>query len=282
MSVGDLQEIRTTTPFVRGLGADETADLEQAPPLAKLDARHISFRYGAQVALEDVSMPLYLNKVTALMGPSGCGKSTLLRVFNRLHELYRNQHVDGEILLDGVNILAPAVDVNVLRTRIGMVFQEPMPFPMSVYNNIAFGIRLTETLRRPEMDGRVEAALRRAALWDEVKDNLSGSGLALSGGQRQRLCIARTIAVGPEVILFDEPCSALDPHAAAKIEDTIAELKHDHTIAIVTHNLQQAARVSQYTAFMYLGKLVEFGTTRQVFEAPADPRTRNYIAGRFG
>jgi phosphate transport system ATP-binding protein len=253
-----------------------------APPRAKLFASHVNFRYGDQPALMDVSVPLYANAVTAIMGPSGCGKSTLLRVFNRMHELYSNQHVDGQVLLDGANILAATVDVNVLRASVGMVFQQPAPFPMSIYDNVAFGIRLYENLTRKALDHRVETALRRAALWDEVKDMLSSSGLELSGGQQQRLCIARTIAIGPDVILLDEPCSALDPASTARIEETIGELKRDHTIAIVTHNLQQAARVSDYTAFMYLGRLVEFGSTEQVFSAPRDERTRNYVAGVFG
>jgi len=251
-------------------------------PAVKLWASHISFRYGKQLALTDVSMPLYENAVTAIMGPSGCGKSTLLRVFNRMNELYPEQRVEGEILLDGHNVLARGVDVGRLRATIGMVFQQPAPFPMSIFDNVAFGIRLYERIPRSELNDKVEAALRKAALWDEVKDMLSSSGLGLSGGQQQRLCIARTIAVEPEVILLDEPCSALDPGSTLKIEETIAELKADHTIAIVTHNLQQAARVSDYTAFMYLGQLVEFGVTEQVFMAPKDERTEHYVAGRFG
>jgi phosphate transport system ATP-binding protein len=251
-------------------------------PQAKLRACHVTFHYGKAVALKDVSVPLYLHHVTAFMGPSGCGKSTLLRVFNRMYDLYPDQHVEGEVLVDGQNILAQTVDVTALRSRIGMVFQKPTPFPMSIYDNIAFGIRLYEKLPRSEMAGRVENALRRAALWDEVKDILPVSGLSLSGGQQQRLCIARTIAVEPEIVLLDEPCSALDPITTAKIEETIAELKADYTIAIVTHNLQQAARVSNYTAFMYLGELVEFDTTNQIFTSPHDPRTQHYITGRFG
>ena len=248
----------------------------------KLRARHVTFRYGSKVALKDVSVPLYENKVTAFMGPSGCGKSTLLRVFNRMHDHYPDQHVEGEVLLDGRNTLDSAMDPNVVRARIGMVFQVPTPFPMSIFDNIAFGIRLYERLPRKELNRRVEAALRRAALWDEVKDILSASGLSLSGGQQQRLCLARTIAAIPEVILLDEPCSALDPVSTAKIEETMDQLKTDYTLAIVTHNLQQAARVSDYTAFMYLGELVEFGTTEQIFTDPKDERTRHYIAGRFG
>ena len=216
------------------------------------------------------------------MGPSGCGKSTLLRIFNRMHELYPDQHVTGEILMNGENILAPTVDVNVLRARIGMVAQVPTPFPMSIYENVAFGIRLYALLPRQELDGRVEAALRRAALWEEVKDMLRSDGRALSGGQQQRLCIARTIALEPEVILLDEPCSALDPISTAKIEETIAELKTDYTIAIITHNLKQAARISDFTAFMYLGEVTEFGATHQLFTSPQHERTRRYLAGQFG
>ncbi|MDR3512769.1 MAG: phosphate ABC transporter ATP-binding protein PstB [Caulobacteraceae bacterium] len=251
-------------------------------PEPKLIASHISFRYGRQVALTDVSVPIYANAVTAIMGPSGCGKSTLLRVFNRMNELYPDQHVEGEVMMDGTNILAAGVDLNRLRASVGMVFQQPVPFPMSIYDNVAFGVRIYERLKRGALNDRVEASLRRAALWDEVKDQLRTSGLSLSGGQQQRLCIARAIALSPEVILLDEPCSALDPGSTAKIEETITELKRDHTLAIVTHNLQQAARVSDYTAFMYLGRLVEFGTTDQVFETPKDKRTRDYVAGAFG
>jgi phosphate transport system ATP-binding protein len=253
----------------------------QEPP-AKLRACHVSFRYGDNVALADVSLPLYERKVTALIGPSGCGKSTLLRIFNRMHDLYPDQKVSGEVLLDGRNILDSALDANLLRARVGMVFQKPAPFPMSIYENVAFGIRMYGTHSREDLDRRVEKALRRASLWDEVKDILSVTGHSLSGGQQQRLCIARTLAVEPEVILLDEPCSALDPLSTAMIEETIDELKADCTIAIVTHNLQQAARVSDYTAFMYLGELVEFGTTEQVFTWPRDERTGHYVTGRFG
>jgi phosphate transport system ATP-binding protein len=251
-------------------------------PRAKLRASHVTFRYGKQVALNDVSVPLYEHAVTAIMGPSGCGKSTLLRVFNRMHELYPDQSVEGEILLDGHNILAESVDVNVVRATVGMVFQQPAPFPMSVYDNVAFGPRLYGRISRKDLDQEVEQALRRAALWDEVKDDLTNSGLNLSGGQQQRLCIARAIAVKPDVILLDEPCSALDPASTSKIEETIMDLKADHTIAIVTHNLQQAARVSNYTAFLYLGELVEFGDTEQVFMRPRDKRTMHYVAGQYG
>lgn len=256
--------------------------LGQETPAVKLEARHITFRYGTTTALKDVSVPLHEHKVTAFMGPSGCGKSTLLRIFNRMYDLYKDQHVEGEVLLDGKNILGRDIDVNALRARIGMVFQQPTPFAMSVYNNIAYGIRLSERLGRKDMDDRVEYALRRAALWDEVKDKLAHGGQSLSGGQQQRLCIARTIAVRPEMILMDEPTSALDPISTAKIEETINELKEDHTIAIVTHNMGQAARASDYAAFMYLGELVEFGETDQVFTAPVNEQTQHYITGRFG
>ena len=235
-----------------------------------------------QQALKDINIALYENKVTAFIGPSGCGKSTLLRVLNRMYDLYPNQRAEGEVLLDGENILSPKQDLNLLRARIGMVFQKPTPFPMSIYDNIAFGISLYEKLPKAELEGRVENALRRAALWDEVKDKLGANGLSLSGGQQQRLCIARTVAIKPEVILIDEPCSALDPISTAKIEELIDELKDDYTIVIVTHNMQQAARVSDYTAFMYLGELIEFGSTSNIFTAPHDRRTQDYITGRFG
>src|SRR5271169_293335 len=220
----------------------------------KVTIRDLNFFYGDARALKSISLPLYQNKVTAFIGPSGCGKSTLLRVLNRMYDLYPNQRATGEVMFDGVNILSPRQDLNLLRARIGMVFQKPTPFPMSIYENIAFGIRLYERLSKSEMDGRVETALRRAALWDEVKDKLGANGQSLSGGQQQRLCIARTVAVRPEVILFDEPCSALDPISTAKVEELIQQLAENYTIAIVTHNMQQAARVSDKTAFMYLGE----------------------------
>ena len=248
----------------------------------KLSIRNLEFYYGASKALNGISLPLYQNRVTAFIGPSGCGKSTLLRVLNRMYDLYPNQRAEGEVLFDGDDILSPKQDLNLLRARIGMVFQKPTPFPMSIYENIAFGVRLYERLPRSGMDGRVETSLRRAALWDEVKDKLGANGLSLSGGQQQRLCIARTVAVEPEVILFDEPCSALDPISTAKIEELIDELKEDYTIVIVTHNMQQAARVSDFTAFMYLGELIEFDITSKVFTAPSDRRTQDYITGRFG
>lgn len=249
---------------------------------SKMEARDLSFFYGGSKALKNVSLPLYQNKVTSIIGPSGCGKSTLLRIFNRIYELYPNQRAEGELTLSGGNVLASTVDLNMLRAKVGMVFQKPTPFPLSIYDNIAFGIRLYERLGKAEMDQRVETALRGAALWDEVKDKLQANGASLSGGQQQRLCIARTVAVKPEVILFDEPCSALDPISTARIEELIDELKQTYTIAIVTHSMQQAVRVSDYTAFMYLGELVEFGVTSQVFTTPKDKRTQDYITGRFG
>ena len=257
--------------------AAESADLAE-----KISIHNLSFYYGEGKALKNITLPLRENKVTAFIGPSGCGKSTLLRVLNRMYDLYPNQRAEGEILFDGEDLLSPKQDINMLRARIGMVFQKPTPFPMSIYENIAFGIRLYEKLPKAALDSRVESSLRRAALWDEVKDKLNANGLSLSGGQQQRLCIARTVAVKPEVILLDEPCSALDPISTAKIEELIDELKEDYTIVIVTHNMQQAARVSDFTAFMYLGELVEFDTTSKMFTAPRDPRTQDYITGRFG
>jgi phosphate transport system ATP-binding protein len=248
----------------------------------KVSIRNVNFYYGNTRALKDISVPLREHQTTAFIGPSGCGKSTLLRMLNRMYDLYPNQRAEGEVLFDGENILSPKQDLNLLRARIGMVFQKPTPFPMTIYENIAFGLRLYERLPRGELDDRVEHALRRAALWDEVKDKLGASGLSLSGGQQQRLCIARTVAVRPEVILFDEPCSALDPISTAKIEELIDELKADYTIVIVTHNMQQAARVSDFTAFMYLGELIEFDETSRMFTAPRDRRTQDYITGRFG
>jgi phosphate transport system ATP-binding protein len=248
----------------------------------RIDIRDLSFFYGASKALKNVSMPLHDKQVTAFIGPSGCGKSTLLRILNRIYELYPNQRAQGEVLLDGQNILAPRQDINLLRARVGMVFQKPTPFPMTIYDNVAYGIKLYERVRKSELDDRIESALQRAALWTEVKDKLNESGLSLSGGQQQRLCIARTVAARPEVILLDEPCSALDPISTAKIEELIDELSNDYTIVIVTHNMQQASRVSDYTAFMFLGELVEFGTTDKLFTAPQNKRTEEYITGRFG
>jgi phosphate transport system ATP-binding protein len=251
-------------------------------PEEKMAVRDLSFFYGETRALDAVSLPLYRQKVTAFIGPSGCGKSTLLRALNRIYALYPGQHAQGEIFLDGKEILNTRQDLTLLRARIGMVFQKPTPFAMSIYDNIAFGIRLYEKVSKADMDIRVETVLRRAALWDEVKDKLGASGLSLSGGQQQRLCIARTIAVGPEVILLDEPCSALDPISTARIEELIDQLKRDYTIAVVTHNMQQAARISDFTAFLYLGTLVEFGETPRIFTNPRESRTEDYITGRFG
>ncbi|MGO8798872.1 MAG: phosphate ABC transporter ATP-binding protein PstB [Roseiarcus sp.] len=248
----------------------------------KIGIHALKFFYGENLALKSINLPLYRNKVTAFIGPSGCGKSTLLRVLNRMYELYPNQRAEGEVMLDGANILDAGQDLNLLRARVGMVFQKPTPFPMTIYDNIAFGIRLYEKLPKSEMDDRVEKALKGAALWGEVSGKLNASGLSLSGGQQQRLCIARTVAIRPEVILFDEPCSALDPISTAKIEELIDELTEDYTIAIVTHNMQQAARVSAFTAFMYLGELVEFEETSKLFTSPREKRTQDYVTGRFG
>ena len=249
---------------------------------AKIEVKNLNFYYGQSKALKDINLSLPERSVTAFIGPSGCGKSTLLRVLNRIYELYPKQSAEGQVLLDGKNILDRSQDLNLLRTKIGMVFQKPTPFPMSIYENIAFGVRLYEKISKAEMDSRVEQALKRAALWSEVKDKLNASGLSLSGGQQQRLCIARTVAVKPEVILLDEPASALDPLSTAKIEELIDELQADYTIVIVTHNMQQAARVSRQTAFMYLGELVEFDRTEKIFTSPREKRTQDYITGRFG
>jgi phosphate transport system ATP-binding protein len=254
----------------------------EATAKAKIEVKNLNFYYGQSKALKDITLSLPERSVTAFIGPSGCGKSTLLRVFNRIYELYPKQTAEGQVLLDGQNVLDRSQDLNLLRTKIGMVFQKPTPFPMSIYENIAFGVRLYEKLSKSEMDGRVEQALKRAALWNEVKDKLNASGLSLSGGQQQRLCIARTVAVKPEVILLDEPASALDPLSTAKIEELIDELSEDYTIAIVTHNMQQAARVSSFTAFMYLGELIEFDETSKLFTSPRDKRTQDYVTGRFG
>ena len=248
----------------------------------KVSIRNLDFYYGTSKALKGISLPLYENKVTAFIGPSGCGKSTLLRVLNRMYDLYPNQRAEGDVLFDGEDILSPKQDLNLLRARIGMVFQKPTPFPMSIYDNIAFGVKLFESLPRVEMDERVEWALKKAALWTEVKDKLDQSGSGLSGGQQQRLCIARGIAIKPEVLLLDEPCSALDPISTGKIEELIHELKADYTVVIVTHNMQQAARCSDFTAYMYLGDLIEFGRTQDVFMRPRKKDTEDYITGRFG
>ena len=248
----------------------------------KLEAADLQFFYGKSQALHGINISFARNAVTSLIGPSGCGKSTLLRTLNRIYALYPGQRAEGRVLLDGNNILERSTDLSLLRARIGMVFQQPTPFPMSIYDNVAFGVRLYERLAKPDLDARVEESLRRAALWEEVKDKLKSSGLGLSGGQQQRLCVARGVAVRPEVILLDEPASALDPISTAKLEETIVELKRDFTIVIVTHNLQQAARISDYAAFMYLGRLIEFARTDRLFDNPRATRTADYITGRFG
>jgi phosphate transport system ATP-binding protein len=276
MSTAPHEGASVATPMVLHKAVD-TAGLKE-----KVAIKNLEFFYGDSRALKSINLSLYANKTTAFIGPSGCGKSTLLRILNRMYDLYPGQRATGQVLFDGENLLDARVDINLLRARIGMVFQKPTPFPMSIYENIAFGIRLYERLPKSETDGRVESALRRAALWDEVKDKLNSSGQGLSGGQQQRLCIARTVAVKPEVILFDEPCSALDPISTAKIEELIDELKQDYTIVIVTHNMQQAARVSDFTTFMYLGEMIEFGPTATLFTTPKDKRTQAYITGRFG
>ncbi|MGO8760596.1 MAG: phosphate ABC transporter ATP-binding protein PstB [Desulfobaccales bacterium] len=250
------------------------------PP--KLAVRHLNFYYGETQALFDNNLDIAENRVTAIIGPSGCGKSTHLRVYNRIYELYRDQRAEGEIWLDGVNVLSPAQDVMELRKKIGMIFQKPTPFPMSVFENVAYGLKMHYALNKSEMADRVEDALKRSALWDEVKDVLHRPGTALSGGQQQRLCIARTIVVEPELLLMDEPCSAIDPIGTAKVEELINELKAEYTIVIVTHNMQQAARVSDFTAFFYVGRVVEFGATQQIFTNPAQKQTEQYITGRFG
>jgi len=260
----------------------DPAAAEGASPATKIEVRHLNFFYGRQQALKDVSLTLADRSITAFIGPSGCGKSTLLRVLNRMYTLYPGHRASGEVLLDGQDILAPNVDVTRLRLRVGMVFQKPTPFPMSIFENIAFGIRLYEKLPRADMEERVQWALVKTALWDEVKDKLHQSGLSLSGGQQQRLCIARAIAIRPEVLLLDEPTSALDPISTGKIEELVTELKSDYTVAIVTHNMQQAARVSDYTAYMYLGELIEFGDTNQIFLKPRKQQTEDYTTGRVG
>jgi phosphate transport system ATP-binding protein len=260
-----------------------TPSSQGGPPLAvKVAVRGLNFFYGEQQALWDNHLDIFTNQVTAIIGPSGCGKSTHIRVYNRIYEVYRGHRAIGEVWLDGENILAPTQDLMALRKKVGMIFQKPTPFPMSVFENVAYGLRLHYLMKPSELAEGVEAALRRAALWEEVKDKLYQPGLALSGGQQQRLCIARAVAVEPEVILMDEPCSALDPTATSKIEDLITELKKTYTVVIVTHNMQQAARVSDWTVFFYEGRIVEFGPTRQIFTNPSQKQTEDYITGRFG
>nr|WP_251373069.1 phosphate ABC transporter ATP-binding protein PstB [Polynucleobacter ibericus] len=266
----------------QGGRVDTTNQQPAQAAINALEVRNLNFYYGTFQGLKDINLDIEQGKVTAFIGPSGCGKSTLLRTLNRMYDLYPGQRAEGEINFYGQNILEPGQDLNLLRSRIGMVFQKPTPFPMSIYENIAFGVRLYEKLSRSEMDERVEWALNKAALWNEAKDKLNQSGLSLSGGQQQRLCIARGVAVKPSVILLDEPTSALDPISTGKIEELINELKHEYTIAIVTHNMQQAARVSDYTAYMYLGSLIEYGKTDEIFIKPKRKETEDYITGRFG
>jgi phosphate transport system ATP-binding protein len=270
-------------PSTPASGAPETYEsFTEEVPDAKLATKNLDFFYGKNQSLFDINIGFKQNAVTALIGPSGCGKSTLLRALNRIYALYPGQRAEGQILLDGENTLAPGADLGALRAKVGMVFQQPTPFPMSIYDNVAFGVRLYEKLSKADLDNRVEESLRRAALWTEVKDKLASPGLGLSGGQQQRLCVARGIAVRPEVLLLDEPASALDPISTAKLEETIVELKPDITIVIVTHNLQQAARISDNAAFMYLGRLIEFAKTERLFDNPRAGRTADYITGRFG
>ena len=276
-----MNAVTTTAPPE----ADETYEqftVTLPPEQVKMETKNLDFYYGKNKTLHGVNLQVLDKGVTAMIGPSGCGKSTLLRVLNRIYALYPGQRADGEVVLDGENILDRKVDVATLRSRVGMVFQKPTPFPMSIYDNVAFGVRLYENLGRADMDARVEESLRGAALWDEVKDKLSSSGLGLSGGQQQRLCVARGIAVKPEVLLLDEPASALDPRSTAMLEQTIVQLKKDYTIVIVTHNMGQATRVSDNTAFMYLGRLIEFGPTQELFQSPKAKRTKAYVTGQFG
>lgn len=264
------------------MNTTETNMTEHMNKNAKISINHLNFYYGDFHALKDINLSITPNQVTAFIGPSGCGKSTLLRTFNRMYDLYPGMKAEGEIILDNQNILDPSIDINLLRAKVGMVFQKPTPFPMSIYDNVAFGVKLYEKLSRAELDDRIEWALNKAALWNEVKDKLKHSGHSLSGGQQQRLCIARAVATKPEVLLLDEPTSALDPISTAHIEDLITELKQDYTIAMVTHNMQQAARVSDTTAYMYLGDLVEVGDTNQIFTTPTKKATEDYITGKFG
>jgi phosphate transport system ATP-binding protein len=272
-------ETRMNVTMQAGAGAAASAEAAVQPAIRTVN---LNFFYGSFQGLKNVNLDIAEHKVTAFIGPSGCGKSTLLRAFNRMYSLYPGQRAEGEINFYGQNILDPKQDLNLLRARIGMVFQKPTPFPMSIYDNIAFGVRLYENLSRTEMNDRVEWALRKAAIWEEVKDKLGQSGLSLSGGQQQRLCIARSVAVKPSVLLLDEPTSALDPISTAKVEELVHELKSEYTVAIVTHNMQQAARVSDYTAYMYLGEMIEFGVTDTIFIKPKKKQTEDYITGRFG
>lgn len=272
----------TTMDMDADIMNDQVRQIEQTSPKPKITVRNLDFHYGNHQALYNNNIDIADRKVTAIIGPSGCGKSTHIRVYNRIYELYRKQRATGEIIFDGENILESSVDLIRLRQKIGMIFQKPTPFPMSVFDNVAYGIRLHYRVSRHELMERVEQALIQAALWKEVKDNLQKPGTALSGGQQQRLCIARAIAVEPEVLLMDEPTSAIDPVATAKIEELVEQLKEDYTIVVVTHNMQQAARISEYTAFFYEGKIVEFGETTQIFTNPREKQTEDYITGRFG
>ena len=269
----------TPEPAPVGLAADPPP-APKTPP--KLSMQHLEFYYGKHQALSDNTIDIAANQVTAIIGPSGCGKSTHIRVYNRIFELYRDQRAEGTVLLDGEDVLGPEVDVIELRRKVGMIFQKPTPFPLSIFENVAYGLRMHYRMSRNELAERVEGALRQAALWDEVKDLLDRPGTALSGGQQQRLCIARAVAVEPEVILMDEPTAAIDPIATAKIEDLIEELEEKYTIVIVTHNMQQAARVSDFTVFFYQGRIVEFGPTEMIFTKPAMKQTEDYVTGRFG
>ncbi len=280
---GSAESVSTgeARPQVGETAVDETPAISTIDN-PKIEIKDLNFHYGGFHALNSISMQIAERQVTAFIGPSGCGKSTLLRCFNRIYELYPNQRATGKIILDGANILDKRQDLNLLRSKVGMVFQKPTPFPMSIFDNVAFGVKLYEKLSRSALSDRVDWALRKAALWDEVKDKIRQTGTQLSGGQQQRLCIARAIAVKPEVVLLDEPASALDPISTAHIEELIAELASDYTIIIVTHNMQQAARVSDYTAFMYMGRLIEFGNTNEVFTNPRRRDTEAYITGRFG
>jgi phosphate transport system ATP-binding protein len=280
----EVSQVQTPTrpPTIQAPKITPSKAVERGTAQTKIAVKDLRFYYKNYEALKGINLELLDRRVTAFIGPSGCGKSTLLRILNRIYDLYPGQRASGQVLIDGHDILAPGQDLNLLRARVGMVFQKPTPFPMSIYDNIAFGIRLYENLSAQDLDARVEQALRRGALWDEVKDKLKQSGLSLSGGQQQRLCIARAIAVKPEILLLDEPCSALDPLSTQRVEELIAELKSDYCIVIVTHNMQQAARSSDYTAFMYLGSLVEFDETESIFTHPKERQTEDYITGRFG
>ncbi len=277
-----MTELAPETSMPAAGDAKDVSVVSIDPQRIKLDVQQLDFYYGKSHALKGVSMSMAKNAVTALIGPSGCGKSTLLRTFNRMYALYPGQRATGQIMVDGENILRSGVNLSMLRAKIGMVFQKPTPFPMSIHDNVAFGVKLYENLSKSDMADRVEESLKRAALWDEVKDKLHTSGLGLSGGQQQRLCVARCIAVRPEILLLDEPTSALDPISSAKLEETVAQLKTDYTIVIVTHNLGQAARLSDYTGFMYLGELVEYGETAGMFTKPVTNRASDYLTGRFG